>query len=87
MSICPYLDSSSEIPDTVCNSYLHINNYILLLRYSPVRARVLQPIASLTFTCPQTELKDHTGSLGVTFVQHVESPAVVDFLDRDYYYR
>ena len=43
--------------------------------YSPLRARASQPTAGLTSDFPQTEVKDHTPSLGVTCDQHVESPS------------
>ena len=36
---------------------------------------------------PQTEVKDHPVNLGVTYGQHVASPAVVGFLDRNYRYQ
>ena len=38
---------------------------IIYRPYSPIEARVCQPTASLTFTCLQTEIKDHSASLGV----------------------
>ena len=39
---------------------------IIPLLNSSLWARACQPIACLTFTCPRTELKDHSPSLGVT---------------------
>ena len=41
--------------------------------YSPLRARAYQLTAGLTSIYLQTEVKDHTASLGVIYGQHVES--------------
>ena len=46
-----------------------------------MRTRACQPTAYLTSTCP------YTTSLRITCGQHVEFPAVIDFLDRDYHYK
>jgi hypothetical protein len=52
-----------------------------------LRVKVYQPTASIMFTYLQTEVNGHPASLGVTCGQHVESPAVVCFLDHNYYYK
>ena len=45
-----------------------------------------QPTADITFTCPQTEGKDHPASLGVTYGKHVEFPSRCWLLVVDYRY-
>ena len=51
---------------------------ILKLQYSQLKALDYQPTAGLIFICPQTD-ENHPASLGVTYDQGVESPAVVHF--------
>ena len=43
--------------------------------------------SDLTFTCPETEVKDRPANLWVNFGPKVEPPAFVGFLDRDYRYK
>ena len=47
--------------------------------------RACQPTAPLTST--SAEMNDHPVSLEVTCGQHVGSPAVVGFLDKNYRYK
>ena len=54
--------------------------------YSSLTTRAYQPTAGLTSTYPQTEVKDHLTSLGVTLVCK-SPPVIVGFLDQDYHYR
>ena len=43
--------------------------------------------AGITSTFSQTEMKNNPARLGVTCDHHVNSPAVVGFLNRDYFYK
>ena len=63
-------------------SVLHL--IIISWLYSPLKAKVCQPISSLISTSPQTEQKDQSSSFGVPCSQHVKSPAYADFLDQNY---
>ena len=55
------------------------NNHSVALQ--PIEGQDLQPTAGLTFTCPQTEVYDHTSS------PHVWSSSRCCFLDQDYRYK
>ena len=66
-----------------CTLFLHLFS----LCNSPLRTIVCQPTADLTFTCSKTEIKNYPAGLGVNCGQHVDSLAIVGFLDRDYRYR
>ena len=48
-----------------------------------MRVKVCQPTNGLTSTCRQTEIKDNPASIGETYGQHVDSPAVDGFLYRN----
>ena len=53
-------------------------------------AGICQQSAGLTSTSPQTEVKDHSATLEMTYSQHVDSPppsVVSGFLDRNYRYK
>ena len=60
--------------------------YIIPWCYRSLWARVYQLIASLSFTCPQKELKDHPASLGVMCDEHIKSSSPVALIDQDYFY-
>ena len=57
------------------------------MRFPKARAKVSKPKAGLTSTFPQTEMKDHPASLGVTCDKHVDLPAISSFIARDYSYK
>ena len=56
---------------------LYIRNFMML---QPFEYQGFQPIAGLTSSCLQTEVKDHPASLGVTCSQQIEFPqSLLDF--------
>ena len=53
-----------------------------------MRVRTYHLIAGLTSTCPQTEEKDHSFSLGLCVVRMLHPSAVIGgFIDHDYHYK
>ena len=60
---------------------------MFLLRYYSPWIFSYQPTAGLTWTGPQTEVKDHLTNLRFKCGQQVESPAVLVSLDLDYSYK
>ena len=59
---------------------------IILRLYSLPRALPNERTDDITFTCPMTEMKDHSASLGITCGKQVESPSRT-FLYQKYRYK
>ena len=59
------------------NNNNNSNNHVAL---QATEGQDLSTTAGLTSTCPQSEVKYHPTSLGMTCSQHVKTPAVFAFL-------
>ena len=70
----------------VCPKRSKKNVVIFSRRNSSFRARASEPTAGPTSTSSKTEVNYHPTNSRVTRGKYVESPAVVDFLDRNYCY-